>query len=147
MTPDPTGRKVYCRHKCIHLIGSGLKARSLTLTLDPKSEYTYQLAVGRFNETLAISHRSDQGSRLAKVQRLMCRPITQLRLKYVSTTDLTPGPSSYLRAFTSRQRDQGSRWIQRKSELSSTLNRTVIIKAHVQEPERTTTRGSAIYIS
>ena len=74
---------------------------NITQSLDPKSEYTYQLAVGRFNETLAISHRSDQGSR----------------------------------------------WIQRKSELSSTLNQVFIIKAHTQEPERTTTRGSAIYIS
>jgi len=27
-----------------------------------------------------------------QVQRLMCKPITQLRLKYVSTTDLTPDP-------------------------------------------------------
>ena len=108
--------------------------------LDPRSIRQSIPAVSR-------SFHNGSGLKFGQVQRLMCKPITQLRLKYVSTTDLTPGPSSYLRAFTSRQRDQGSRWIQRKSELSSTLNRTVIIKAHVQEPERTTTRGSAIYIS
>ena len=33
---------------------------------------------------------------LDQVQRLMCKPVTQLRLKYVSTTDLTPDHSSKL---------------------------------------------------
>ena len=60
-------------------------ATTVQSAFDPRSEYTYQLAVGQVTETLAISTCSDQGSR----------------------------------------------WIQRKSELSSTLNR------------KDTTRGSA----
>ena len=41
---------------------------------------------------LAVYTRSLYSVFWAQVQRLMCKPITQLRLKYVSTTDLTPDP-------------------------------------------------------
>ena len=34
-----------------------------------------------------------------QIQRVMCKPITQLRLKYVSTTDLTPDPAETPLAF------------------------------------------------
>ena len=56
----------------------GRPVKFQTPKLDPRSEFTYQLAVGQVNETLAISTCSDQGSRASDTSPYTSEDLTPL---------------------------------------------------------------------